>query len=67
MIYLLKYFCVRNDVIFDWFELFMNMTQFVLIMNMIYFVLIMNFLLFNMYILLYFCKCWIVFEKNVIK
>lgn len=39
----LKYFCVRNDVIFDWFESSMNMTQFVSIMNMIHFASIMNF------------------------
>lgn len=39
----LKYFCVRNDVIFDWFESSMNMTQFVSIMNMIHFASIMIF------------------------
>lgn len=67
MTHSLKYFCVRNDVIFDWFESSMNMTQFVSIMNMIHFASIMNFLLFNMHILLYLCKRWTVLEKNVIK
>lgn len=62
-----KHFCVRNDVIFDWFESSMNMTQFVSIMNMIHFASIMNLLLFNMHILLYLCKRWTVLEKNVIK
>lgn len=63
----LKYFCVRNDVIFDLFESSMNMIQFVSIMNMIHFASIMNLLLFNMHILLYLCKRWTVLEKNVIK
>lgn len=67
MTHSLKYFCVRNDVIFDWFESSMNMTQFVSIMNMIHFASIMNLLLFNMHILLYLCKRWTVLEKNVIK
>lgn len=43
MTHSLKYFCVRNDVIFDWFESYMNMTQFVSIMNMIHFASIKNF------------------------
>lgn len=67
MTHSLKYFCVRNDVIFDWFQSSMNMTQFVSIINMIHFASIMNFLLFNMHILLYLCKRWTVLEKNVIK